>query len=216
MLGSTSMNLYKLLENPTCYRLVVRLFSMGGRAGKIAGFVDELMARECRGRVLEVGSGTSQFRPIFLKYVNNYVATDINFQYVHYAKNDFNTLQYAVCDAAFLPFMSSMFDRAFCLYLFHHLSDQQTVNTLKEMQRCLKPDGKIIIVDLFQPEKRWDLISQLVAYLDRGQYVRRRNSMISLIKESGNFEVEAHHGVPGEWPYVMSSFVLSQNSDTYR
>ena len=77
------MKIYQLLENPACYRLVVKIFSMGGRAKKIAGFIDQLMARECQGRVLEVGAGTSQFRDIYLKYVKNYVITDINFQYVH-------------------------------------------------------------------------------------------------------------------------------------
>ena len=203
------MKIYQLLENPACYRLVVKIFSMGGRARKIAGFIDQLMARECQGRVLEVGAGTSQFRDIYLKYVKNYLITDINFQYVHYSKSNYPTLEHVLCDAAVLPFQTLTFDRAFCLYLFHHLSDQQTLDTLKEMQRCLKPDGKIVIVDLFQPEKKWDLISQLVARMDRGQYVRRRDSMLSLIKESGDFQVETHHGVPGEWPYVMSAFVLS-------
>jgi ubiquinone/menaquinone biosynthesis C-methylase UbiE len=167
------------------------------------------MARECRGRVLEVGSGTSQFRDIFLKYVNNYVITDINFQYVHYSNSNYPSLWHVLCDAAVLPFHTITFDRAFCLYLFHHLSDQQALDTLKEMRRCLNPEGKIIIVDLFQPEKRWDLISQLVSSLDRGQYVRRREALLSLIRQSGSFQVEAHHGVPGEWPYVMSSFILS-------
>ena len=203
------MKFYKMLENPACYRLVVKIFSMGGRARKIAGFIDQLMARECQGRVLEVGSGTSQFRDLFLKYVNNYVITDINFQYVHYSKSNYPSLWHVLCDAAVLPFHTITFDRAFCLYLFHHLSDQQALDTLKEMRRCLKPEGKIIIVDLFQPEKRWDLISQLVSSLDRGQYVRRREALLSLIRQSGSFQVEAHHGVPGEWPYVMSSFVLS-------
>jgi len=203
------MNLYKFLENPTCYRMVVKIFSMGGRARKIAGFIDRLMARECQGRVLEVGSGTSQFRDIYLKYVDNYVITDINFQYVQFSKSNYPSLWHVLCDAAVLPFHTLTFDRAFCLYLFHHLSDRQALDTLKEMRRCLNSEGKIIIVDLFQPEKRWDLISQLVSSLDRGQYVRRRDSMLSLIKESGDFQVEAHHGVPGEWPYVMSSFVLS-------
>ena len=187
------MNLYKFLENPTCYRMIVKIFSMGGRAEKIAGFIDHIMARECRGQVLEVGSGTSQFRDIFLKNVDNYVITDINYQYIQYSKSNHHTLWHVLCDAALLPFLSLTFDRVFSLYLFHHLSDQQTLDTLKEMQRCLKADGKIIIVDLFQPEKRWDLISQLVAYLDRGQYVRRRDSMLSLIRQSGNFQVETHH-----------------------
>ena len=61
------MNLYKFLENPFCYRMVVKIFSMGGRARKIAGFIDQLMASECQGLILEVGSGTSQFQGHVLK-----------------------------------------------------------------------------------------------------------------------------------------------------
>jgi ubiquinone/menaquinone biosynthesis C-methylase UbiE len=206
------MNLYKLLEHPFCYRLVVRIFSMGGRARKIAGFVDQLMARECRGSVLEVGSGTSQFRDIFLKYIDNYVITDINFQYVQYSKNNHQALWHVLCDAARLPFHSATFDRIFSLYLFHHLSDQQALDSLKEMKQCLKLDGKIIILDLFQTERQWDMVSRAVAWLDRGEYVRPRASMLSLIRRSGNFQVEEHHDVPGEWPYSMSTYLLKPSA----
>ena len=203
------MNLYKFLENPFCYRMVVKIFSMGGRARKIAGFIDQIMGRECRGLILEVGSGTSQFRDMFLRYVNNYVITDINFQYVQYSKSNHPSLWHVLCDAAVLPFSAATFDRVFSLYLFHHLSDQQTLDSLKEVQLCLKPGGKIIIVDLFQTEKRWDFVSRAVSWLDRGQYVRPRAVMLALIKKAGNFQVEEHHGVPGEWPYSMSAYLLT-------
>jgi len=203
------MNLYKILENPTCYRMVVKIFSLGGRARKIAGFIDRLMARECQGLILEVGSGTSQFQDMFLKYVSHYVVTDINPQYVQYSKNDNRDLWPVVCDATVLPFLSARFDRAFSLYLYHHLSDQQILDSLREIQRCLKPGGKIVVVDLFATEKRWDLVSRLVSWLDRGQYVRPRASMRALIKQAGSFRVEEHGGVPGEWPYSMSAYLLT-------
>jgi ubiquinone/menaquinone biosynthesis C-methylase UbiE len=202
------MGLYKLLEKPFCYRMVVKLFSMGGRARKINGFMDQLMAGECRGRVLEVGSGTSQFRDMFLKYVDNYVVTDINFEYVRYSKSSHPNLWHVQCDAALLPFAGAAFDRVFSLYLFHHLSDGLALNCLKEMRAALKPGGKIVIVDLFQTEKRWDLVSRGVSWLDRGEFVRPRAAMRDLIKAAGDFQVEEHHHVPGEWPYSMSVFIL--------
>jgi|WetSurMetagenome_2_1015567.scaffolds.fasta_scaffold152317_2 ubiquinone/menaquinone biosynthesis C-methylase UbiE len=203
------MNLYKFLENPFFYRLVVKIFSIGGRARKIGEFIDQVMARECRGRILEVGSGTSQFRETFLKYVDNYVITDINFQYMQYSQSTHPGLGHVVCDATRLSFPPALFDRVFSLYLFHHLSDQQTRDSLKEMRRCLAPGGKIVIVDLFQTERRWDLVSRGVAWLDRGQFVRPRASMRALIQEAGNFQVEESHGVPGDWPYSMSEYLLT-------
>jgi ubiquinone/menaquinone biosynthesis C-methylase UbiE len=146
---------------------------------------------------------------MFLKYVDNYVITDINFQYVQYSKSTHPGLWHVQCDAALLPFPPATFDRAFCLYLFHHLSDEQTLNCLKEMQQCLKPGGKIVIVDLFQTEKRWDFLSRGVSWLDRGEYVRPRASMRALVEKSGRFQVEERHGVPGEWPYSMSAYLLT-------
>ena len=121
-------------------------FLHGGRAQKIAGFIDQLMARECRGQILEVGSGTSQFRDMFLTYVNNYVITDINFQYVQYSKSNHPSLWHVLCDAAVLPFSAATFDRVFSLYHFHNLSDQQTLDSLKEMPLCLKPGGKLSLL----------------------------------------------------------------------
>ncbi|MFZ2088600.1 MAG: methyltransferase domain-containing protein, partial [Desulfobaccales bacterium] len=135
--------------------------------------------------------------------------TDINYQYLQYSKSNHRTLWHVLCDATLLPFLPSTFDRIFSLFLFHHLSDLQTLDTLKEMQICLKPDGKIVIVDLFQTEKRWDLVSRAVSRLDRGQYVRPRQSMLGLINQAGKFQVEERRGAPGEWPYSLSTYILT-------
>jgi hypothetical protein len=72
-----TMNIYRLLGYPQFYNLTVRIFSLGGRSRKLNLFIDNLLSSECHGRVLELGSGTCQFRSLFLKYVGNYVATDM-------------------------------------------------------------------------------------------------------------------------------------------
>jgi cyclopropane fatty-acyl-phospholipid synthase-like methyltransferase len=128
---------------------------------------------------------------------------------MQYSRRKYHTPPHVLCDAVLLPFFPSTFDCIFSLALFHHLSDQQTLDSLQEMQNCLKPGGKIIIVDAFQTERRWDLVSRALSWLDRGQYVRTRASMLSLIKKSGNFQVEEHHGIPGQWPYSFSAYLLT-------
>ncbi len=204
------MNIYRLLEYPWFYKLTVRIFSLGGRARKLNSFIDNLLSSECRGRVLELGSGTCQFRPLFLKYVENYVATDINLKYLKDSQQDEPSLNYVVSDASRLPFALQRFDRIFALYLYHHLSDQQTLNSLEEMFRCLKPEGKIIIVDNFLPEHRYDPVARAVAKLDRGQHIRRRQVMVDLVRKSARAaHVEEHHSIPGSWPYVMSAYIVS-------
>jgi ubiquinone/menaquinone biosynthesis C-methylase UbiE len=204
------LNIYRLLEYPWFYKLTVGVFSMGGRARKISRFIDNLLNSECRGRVLELGSGTCQFRSLFLKYVENYVATDINLKYLKDSQQQEPKLAYVVSDASRLPFALRRFDRIFALYLYHHLSDRQTLNSLKEMVRCLKPAGKIIIVDNFLPEHWYDLIAWAVARLDRGQHIRRRRVMLDLIRQSAQkARVEEFNSIPGSWPYVMSAYIIT-------
>jgi len=203
------MNCFRLLNHPLIYATVVRIFSLGGRDRKLRGFFDKLLAQECQGAVLEVGSGTCQYRDVYLKYLHNYVASDINLKYLQYSQKSEKFLWYTTCDCASLPFISRSFDRVFALYLFHHLSDDVLLGTINEVQRCLKPNGKIIIVDTLCPEKRWDLLGWMLSRFDRGQYFRQRQSLINLIQRSGNFQIDAIDNIPGSWPYSMTAYILT-------
>jgi ubiquinone/menaquinone biosynthesis C-methylase UbiE len=206
-------HIYRLLDYPWAYKLVCKIFEMGGRAPKFLGFLDELFSKECQGEVLEIGSGTCQFRDIYLKYVNNYIATDINLRYLQDSQQTVKHIRYVACDATVLPFPNQSFARVFALYLFHHLTDEKTLSALKEMHRCIRPGGKIIIMDNFLPELRWDLCSWAVARLDRGQYIRSRMAMEYLIQKSGHFQITAMHQIPGSWPYVMSLYMLTTQNE---
>jgi hypothetical protein len=39
--------------------------------------------------------------------------------------------------------------------------------------------------------------------------VREREAMLSLIRKTRKFQVEERRGVPGDWPYSMSTYILT-------
>ena len=80
------MKAYKFLENPFWYNLIIKLFSLVSRPGKQASFLDKIFSQQCKGRVLEIGSGTGQFNNLYEKYLPKYFSTEINFDYLNYTK----------------------------------------------------------------------------------------------------------------------------------
>jgi ubiquinone/menaquinone biosynthesis C-methylase UbiE len=52
-----------------------------------------------------------------------------------------------------LPFSDASFDVVFCTLMLHHLPAPMQMGTIAEMQRVLRPGGRIIIVDMQRPAK---------------------------------------------------------------
>ncbi len=50
-----------------------------------------------------------------------------------------------VCDARQLPFKKESFDKAFFIHAIEHLDKDEAINTLKDIQNTLKPNGELTI-----------------------------------------------------------------------
>lgn len=71
--------------------------------------------------------------------------------------------QCGVCNGDFLniPLKDKVADTVVSTFAFHHLTNNEKNESIKEMGRILKPEGKIIIADLmFQNEKEAERIKQ--------------------------------------------------------
>lgn len=199
--------LSKKLEHPLVANLITKVFSIGGRKKTLDDFILEIFRKECTGEILEIGSGTGQFSKHYLNYVASYTATDTSLTYLKHARNETNTIKYAVCNCTKLSFVSNHFDRVFALFMFHHLSDEMVQSTLEEANRCLRQHGKLVIVDPFIPENKADLIGWILAKVDRGRWIRQRSNFYNLLIESG-LTVEAEIKVNGSWPYNIWTYIL--------
>ena len=207
------MKVYKFLENPFWYHLIIKLFSLVARPGKQANFLDKIFSQECKGLLLEIGSGTCQFNNLYEKYLPKYFATDIKFEYLNYAKKITKNTTFTVSDSQFMPFRSCSFDSIFVLFMFHHLPDDCVQSTLKEVDLCLKDEGVFIVVDVFLPDNSFNLPALIAGKIDRGRYVRKRSHFLNLCTEKKIFKWR-EVVFKESWPYDVSAFILQKSNDS--
>lgn len=102
--------LYRTLENPQIFNIVVKVFSIGGRGKALQEFISKLIATEATQTVLELGCGTGQFLEHFIVSANFYVAIDINLDYLFHCSRIDNQPHFVLCSSVSLPFRSHIFD----------------------------------------------------------------------------------------------------------
>ena len=126
--------------------------------------------------VLDVGSGTGVFSPLFGL---GYVGVDIDETYVQYARKKYQRV-FLAADARKLPFPDASFDAIWVNGVLHHFDDALARAALFEMRRVLKENGRAVIMEDVPARA---LIPRLVRSLDLGDYIRTPEAYLSLIRE---------------------------------
>lgn len=142
-------------------------------------------------KVLDVGCGPSS--PLQLPS-GIIVGVDVNPLYVKKYKkrkdNLFRTNECSdeqvrlgcVCSAAALPFRDNVFDESRCLGAFHHLNKYSVLSAVKEMARCTRAGGKIILFDSVWPKNAiFRPIAWLLCYFDRGKCMLAEEKLLELV-----------------------------------
>lgn len=154
------LKLYRLLEYPLIYSMTQKLLASG--SARFLKKRNKDIFGESRGLVLDVGCGPLLTTP---PPAGTIVGIDINPLYVKkYAgigvdknpnsiKEDIDKRTYfgVICSADCLPFDENLYDETRCVGLLHHLPTESALSTIKEMIRCTRPSGKIIIFDNVWP-----------------------------------------------------------------
>ncbi len=84
-----------------------------------------------------------------------------------------------------LPYPPASFDRVFSSFMFHHLTRDEKLGTLRDVGRVLRPGGSLHLLDFGRPRSRYS--SVLARLLHRGQHLRDNieGRIPSLMSESG-------------------------------
>jgi ubiquinone/menaquinone biosynthesis C-methylase UbiE len=105
--------------------------------------------------MLDVATGTGHTAFAFAPHVKSVIATDVTPEMLSEGEklkieNGITTVEFQLADAHDLPFEDATFDIVTCRRAAHHFVD--ITQALREMQRVLKPGGRLVIDDRSVPE----------------------------------------------------------------
>ncbi len=137
-----------------------------------AAFVDRLCALEAGGRMLDIGTGPGHLPLLVCARIDGaaVVGIDLSEHMLrhaerHRAKSTYrDRVEYRLGDAKGLEFGDGEFDAVFSNTILHHIPDPRPF--LREAWRVLKPEGALLIRDLYRPatpERALELVAQHAA-----------------------------------------------------
>ena len=104
--------------------------------------------------VLEIGCGTGSLARRLAERAQNVLALDLSSEMIRVARSysaGFQNLQFLQADAMSWDFPASHFDCIVTVATLHHLQLREVLTKVKE---SINPGGVLIVVDLFETERR--------------------------------------------------------------
>lgn len=121
-----------------------------------------------RDRVLDIGCGVGAHAEFLTA---RYTGIDVNPRYIAMAKESHQG-EFHVMDGTRLTFPAGTFDVAMSIAIFHHLSDQQVQDAVREAIRVLRPGGRLHVIDPVLPIAEPARFKRWLFLHDRGQFQR--------------------------------------------
>jgi SAM-dependent methyltransferase len=180
---------HRLSSNPTLWNLFRRVLEFNFIEEKrvITVELEPLAARirseeRRRPRVLDLGCGTGELAPVFLKRGYSYVGIDIEDERIAYAAKKYPKGKFHVMDASALEYPDGYFDQILVTGVLHHLSDEDVRSIVKEMKRVLRPDGRALVMEDIALRGSLNLLGALVHLADEGAHIRRPHQYTPLFE----------------------------------
>lgn len=126
-------------------------------ARRVKHIIGKAFKREMK--ILDIGTGPGTI-PLNLKKLypdTQFIGVDISFEMINAAKEHSikNGLALPLCmgDGESLPFGTGKIDGVISFFAMHHMDHPDRL--LKEIDRILKPDGCLLIIDFHRDMSRW-------------------------------------------------------------
>ena len=125
--------------------------------------------------VLDLGCGTGEFSRLLAERADRVIAIDFSPNSIKIAKQrsqQFNNIDYRVADISQEDFPAKRFEAIVSIATFHHLSIEQLV---PKLEAALKPEGVLIVLDLFEHHNFVDTLSDAIAVPLNWWFLKTKN-----------------------------------------
>ncbi len=172
-----------LTDNPYIYDICL-IPAQLGRA-KINQLIKKEvnLGNDSKDKILDVGCGTGAITGLFPKECYNGI--DVNSKCISYTRNKWPDYNFSVMDGRKIEFPDNHFDWIISTFTFHHFEDSVLMEILSEMNRCLKPDGKVLIVDQISLQ---NVLGKFVLWLDSGNWNRSSDALVRITSSVLNID----------------------------
>jgi len=89
-----------------------------------------------------------------------------------------------------LPDENRAFNQVFCTMMFHHLTTENKLRTLKEIYRVLKPKGEFLFADFGEPHNIYSKLVTSICFRNNESAANVKGHIPSMIKNADFIEVE--------------------------
>ena len=178
--------IYRVLDRPIVYRLAQAVFAPGADrhlTRRLADLTRELPTAE---RIADIGCGPSS---LLWRVGVRPIGVDLSFAYSAAFRRAGGAA--VTGSAASLPFADGSVGGAWTVGLLHHLPDEVAAQAIREMCRVVHPRGYVVIWDNVLPAPAWRRpAAYAIRRLDRGQFVRSQEHLLSLLPSRPDWRVE--------------------------
>ena len=152
-----------------------------------------LAAAVRRPQILDLGCGTGELAPVFLRAGYAYAGIDVEPPRIAYAQRTYPQGQFMVMDAGALGWPDATFDHILVTGVLHHLSDGAVTGILSEMRRVLRTGGRALVMEDIAVGFKLNLLGALVHLADEGSFIRQPDQYAALF--APHFRVQAHYRI---------------------
>lgn len=162
----------------------------------------ELSRLPSNGKILDVGGGTGAVRHLFGEGWD-YVCLEPDSEKLRVFRRKHPGTRAWKASADRIPCEKARFDLCLLIAVAHHLDENQFHKALAEIQRVLKPLGKLLLLDpLWIPT---NFPGRVLWWMDRGAYPRTAKDLNRILGHHFLIESTRHHRIHHDYWLVWAA-----------
>ena len=136
------------------------------------------------GEVLDIGCGYGNYSELFGK---KYMGIDKSASTIEKAKKLYPDRIFEIMDATDLKLENNKFGLILSVLTLHHIEDNEVIKAAQEMERVLRNNGRILIIDLALPQNL-KILAYPTFYIDGA--IKRTSAELSGLLIKGGLDLQ--------------------------